>query len=102
MVKSEECLVVDEVVPFEPLEQVVDDEEPVGHIDAMLHPSCGGEPQIWEGPQHGTFAHWDKCAALTLGRVHGEAQSLSVGLHPDPVVAASLKLFLSRVTLVPL
>ena len=36
VVKFEECIVNDEVVPCEPLEQAADDGERVDHPDAML------------------------------------------------------------------
>lgn len=50
VVKFEECIVDDEIVPLEPLEEVADDGEPVdhsgGHGEAVLVAGAGGEPLL--------------------------------------------------------
>lgn len=50
VVKFEECIVDDEVVPLEPLEEVADDGEPVdhsgGHGEAVLGAGTVGEPLL--------------------------------------------------------
>ena len=50
VVKFEECIVDDEVVPLEPLEEIADDGEPVdhsgGHGEAVLVAGAVGEPLL--------------------------------------------------------